>query len=149
MGVNKHFFLLVEQLVIQSRRDKLMYLNEADNQNLPMFKRFFNQQALVRQSLFHAAEVCLSDYNLDIDQLLLKRPDIRQFMMTSVRREKKNSFKKCLIRDLELKQLLEELIQKDPLDKNIEVYKNFLLKIEASIKENELCSLKLEAKELI
>ena len=46
LAKERDIIILLERLLNQSRQDKLMCLNAADKQNLPTYKRFFNQQAL-------------------------------------------------------------------------------------------------------
>ena len=83
MSKEKDCIVLLERLLNQSRQDKLMYLNAADKQDLPTFKRFFNQQALYRNRMFNDFSMRLSDFGIEADNVLLKRPDIRQLMVAS------------------------------------------------------------------
>ena len=83
MSKEKECIVLLERLLNQSRQDKLMYLNAADKQDLPTFKRFFNQQALYRNRMFNELSARLSDFGIEAEDVLLKRPDIRQLMGAS------------------------------------------------------------------
>ena len=47
MSKEKDCIILLERLLNQSRHDKMMYLNAAEKQKPSLFKRFFNQQALL------------------------------------------------------------------------------------------------------
>ena len=115
----KNTIILLERLLNQSRKDKLMYLNAADRQDLPAFKRFFNQQALFRNSMFYDFSTLLTEQGVEVEDVILKSPDIRQLMMTTPSRDKKNSFAECLSQDLLFKANLEELIQVDLTEKNV------------------------------
>ncbi len=142
----KNTIILLERLLNQSRKDKLMYLNAADRQDLPAFKRFFNQQALFRNSMFYDFSTLLTEQGVEVEDVILKSPDIRQLMMTTPSRDKKNSFAECLSQDLLFKANLEELIQVDLTEKNVLIYQKHLIKIEASIEENDLFSTEVSAK---
>lgn len=125
-----------------------MYLNAADKQNLPTYKRFFNQQALYRNSMFNDFSAILSDYGIEVEEVLLKRPDIRQLMMTSIKREKSNPFDKCLAQDQLFRQNLVKLMSLDGVNKNQISYQKHLSKIESCIEDNEQFSEEIAVKSL-
>ena len=147
MSSTKQHIALLGQLLIQSRNDKLMYLNAADKQDLPTFKRFFNQQAIIRNSMFNDFGLLLSQHNIEADTILLNRSDIRQFMMTSPKREKNNPFVHCLKQDLLFKKNLETLLEIDLDEKNHEIYRKQLVKINNSVATNELHSVDVQYKD--
>ena len=126
-----------------------MYLNAADKHNLPAYKRFCNQQALYRNSMFNDFSAILSDFDIEVEDVLLKRPDIRQLMMTSIKREESNLFDKCLAQDLLFKENLQALIAVDISDKNQAIYHKQLRKIDACIEDNESYRQEVAMKELI
>lgn len=148
MSKEKDIIVLLERLLNQSRQDKLMYLNTADKQNLPSYKRFLNQQALYRNSMFNEYSTLLSTYGIEVEEVLLKRPDISQLMMTTVKREKTNPFEKCLAQDHIFKTNLEQLMVLDTLPKNLEIYQKQLDKIAACIEENDYFSEQVALKDL-
>ena len=123
-----------------------MYLNAAERQDLPAFKRFFNQQAIYRNSMFYDFSNLLTEHGIEVEDVILKSPDIRQLMMTTLGRDKKNSFAECLSQDQLFKINLEELIQVDLTEKNVLIYQKHLAKIDASIEENDLFSTEVSAK---
>ena len=147
MSKEKECIVLLERLLNQSRQDKLMYLNAADKQDLPTFKRFFNQQALYRNRMFNELSARLSDLGIEAEDVLLKRPDIRQLMGASPKRDKTNPFAKCLAQDQLFREHLISLMQ---LDENGDVdgYRKLLTKIEESIETNQLFALEVTAKSL-
>ncbi|MGB1445133.1 MAG: hypothetical protein ACPG7X_04885 [Flavobacteriaceae bacterium] len=147
MSKEKDCIVLLERLLNQSRQDKLMYLNAADKQDLPTFKRFFNQQALYRNRMFNDFSMRLSDFGIEADNVLLKRPDIRQLMVASPKREKSNPFAKCLAQDQLFKKQLLSLIQIDTSGDS-ENYNKVLAKIQDSIETNQLYALEVSAKSL-
>lgn len=147
MSSTKQHIALLGQLLTQSRNDKLMYLNAADKQDLPTFKRFFNQQAIIRNSMFNDFGLLLSQHNIEADTILLNRSDIRQFMMTSPKREKNNPFVHCLKQDLLFKKNLETLLEIDLDEKNHEIYRKQLVKINNSVATNELHSVDVQYKD--
>lgn len=126
-----------------------MYLNAADKENLPTYKRFFNQQALYRNKMFNDFSAMLSDYGVEVEEVLLKRPDIRQLMSTSIKREKHNQLHKFLSQDLLFLENLNALIAADQMDKNQLIYKNQLLKITACIDNNKSMIKEIASKEMI
>ena len=79
--------------------------------------------------------------------MLLKRPDIRQLMGASPKRDKTNPFAKCLAQDQLFREHLISLMQ---LDENGDVdgYRKLLTKIEESIETNQLFALEVTAKSL-
>ena len=149
MAKEKNIIILLERLLNQSRQDKLMYLNAADKENLPTYKRFFNQQALYRNKMFNDFSAMLSDYGVEVEEVLLKRPDIRQLMSTSIKREKHNQFHKFLTQDLLFLENLNALIAADQKDKNQLIYNNQLLKITACIDNNKSMIKEIASKEMI
>ena len=149
MTKEKDIIILLERLLNQSRQDKLMYLNAADKQNLPAYKRFFNQQALYRNNMFNDFSTILSDYRIEVEEVLLKRPDIRQLMSTSIKREKHNQFNKCLTQDFLFLENLDALIAADQNEKNQVIYHKQLLKITACIENNKAYSKEIATKEMI
>ena len=149
MAKEKNIIILLERLLNQSRQDKLMYLNAADKENLPTYKRFFNQQALYRNKMFNDFSAMLSDYGVEVEEVLLKRPDIRQLMSTSIKREKHNPFHKFLTQDLLFLENLNALIAADQKDKNQLIYNNQLLKITACIDNNKSMIKEIASKEMI
>ena len=149
MAKEKNIIILLERLLNQSRQDKLMYLNAADKENLPTYKRFFNQQALYRNKMFNDFSAMLSDYGVEVEEVLLKRPDIRQLMSTSIKREKHNQFHKFLTQDILFLENLNALIAADQKDKNQVIYNNQLLKITASIDNSKSMIKEIASKEMI
>jgi thiaminase len=145
----KDIIILLERLLNQSRQDKIMYLNAADKQNLPTYKRFFNQQALYRNKMFNDYSAILSEYKIEVEEVLLKRPDIRQLMSTTIKREKHNPFNKFLSQDLLFLENLNALIDVDKNDKNQVIYHKQLLKITACIENNKYLSKEISTKEMI
>lgn len=138
---------VLERLLNQSQQDKLLYLNTADRQDLPLFKRFFNQEALIRNSLFHAISTILTTHDIAIEDVLLKRPNMAQFMRSDTTREKKNSFIKCLEQDYLLLESLEKLSRFNLDEKSRQICDKYLSKIRHSIQENELYCIEISAEE--
>lgn len=149
MAKETNIIILLKRLLNQSRQDKLMYLNAADKENLPTYKRFFNQQALYRNKMFNDFSAMLSDYGVEVEEVLLKRPDIRQLMSTSIKREKHNPFHKFLTQDLLFLENLNALIVADQNEKNQVIYHNQLQKIAACIDNNKSMIKEIASKEMI
>lgn len=113
-----------------------MYLNAADRVDLPLWKRNLNQQALIRNNFFHQLSIAFSNHGLEADDFLVNRPDVRQLMMTSPKREKNNPFFKCFDQDERFHLLLIDAIENEELSSNLLIYEKIKTKIESSIASN-------------
>lgn len=147
MTIEKNIRFLLEKLLNSYRENKISYLNSADSQYQPSFNRFFNHQAIIRNNMFFNISNILSEIGIEVEDILLKRPDIKQFMSTKIEKEKEDLFYKNLKKDIELKEILLKLVKIDSEKNRIEVYKKHLKKISESIKANK--SFSIEAKEKI
>mgnify|MGYP001235706682 CR=1 FL=1 len=144
MSIEKNIRFLLEKLLNAYRENKISYLNSADSQYQPSFSRFFNHQAIIRNNMFFNISNILSEIGIEVEEVILKRPDIKQFMSTKIEREKEDLFYKNLKKDIELKEILQKLIKIDGEKSRIEIYKKHLEKILKSIKENELYSVEVK-----
>tara|TARA_B000000609_G_scaffold153069_1_gene141187 strand:- start:569 stop:877 length:309 start_codon:yes stop_codon:yes gene_type:complete len=88
----------------------------------------------------------LSEIGVEVEDVILKRPDIKQFMSTKIEREKEDLFYKNLKKDIELKEILLKLVKIDNKKNRIEVYKKHLNKISESIKANKSYSVEVKEK---
>ncbi len=146
MSINKDISFLLEKLLNSYRENKISYLNSADSQYQPSFNRFFNHQAITRNNMFFNISNILSEIGIEVEDVILKRPDIKQLMSTKIEREKENLFFKNLKKDIEIKEILHSLIKIDIKKNRIEIYKKHLKKISESIKTNKLYSDKINEK---
>ena len=137
---------LLEKLLNCYRENKISYLNSADSQYQSSFNRFFNHQAIIRNNMFFNISNILSEIGIEVEDVILKRPDIKQFMSTKIEREKEDLFYKNLKKDIELKEILLKLIKIDSKKNRIETYKKHLKKISESIKSNKSFSLEVKEK---
>ena len=137
---------LLEKLLNCYRENKISYLNSADSQYQSSFNRFFNHQAIIRNNMFFNISNILSEIGIEVEDVILKRPDIKQFMSTKIEREKENLFYKNLKKDTELKEILLKLIKIDSKKNRIETYKKHLKKISESIKANKCFSIEVKEK---
>tara|TARA_B000000532_G_C18818533_1_gene384803 strand:- start:467 stop:925 length:459 start_codon:yes stop_codon:yes gene_type:complete len=144
VSIEKNIRFLLEKLLNAYRENKISYLNSADSQYQPSFSRFFNHQAIIRNNMFFNISNILSEIGIEVEEVILKRPDIKQFMSTKIEREKEDLFYKNLKKDIELKEILQKLIKIDGEKSRIEIYKKHLEKILKSIKENELYSVEVK-----
>ena len=146
MGVDKNIRFLLEKLLNNYGENKISYLNSADSQYLPSFNRFFNQQAIIRNNMFFNISNILSEIGIEVEDVILKRPDIKQFMSTKIERVKEDLFYKNLKKDIELKEILMGLIKIDRKKNRIDIYKKHLHKISESIKANKSYSNEVKEK---
>ena len=91
----------------------------------------------------------LSEIGVEVEDVILKRPDIKQFMSTKIEREKEDLFYKNLRKDIELKEILLKLVKIDNEKNRIELYKKHLKKISESIKANKSYSVEVKQKMFI
>ena len=146
MGIDKNIRFLLEKLLNNYRENKISYLNSADSQYLPSFNRFFNQQAIIRNNMFFNISNVLSEIGIEVEDVILKRPDIKQFMSTKIERVNEDLFYKNLKKDIELKEILMGLIKIDSKKNRIDIYKKHLHKISESIKANKTYSAQVKEK---
>tara|TARA_B100000900_G_scaffold320665_1_gene279895 strand:- start:913 stop:1365 length:453 start_codon:yes stop_codon:yes gene_type:complete len=144
--IDKNTRFLLEKLLNCYRENKISYLNSADSQYQSSFNRFFNHQAIIRNNMFFNISNILSEIGIEVEDVILKRPDIKQFMSTKIEREKEDLFYKNLKKDIELKEILLKLIKIDSKKNRIETYKKHLKKISESIKSNKSFSLEVKEK---
>ena len=146
MTFEKNIRFLLEKLLNCYRENKISYLNSADSQYQPSFNRFFNHQAIIRNNMFFDISNILSEIGIEVEDVILKRPDIKQFMSTKIEKEKEDLFYKNLKKDVELKEILLKLLKIDSEKNRIEVYKKHLKKISESIKANKSFSIEVKEK---
>lgn len=146
MSIEKNIQFLLEKLLNSYRENKISYLNSADSQYQPSFNRFFNHQAIIRNNMFFNISNILSEIGIEVEDILLKRPDIKQFMSTKIEKEKEDLFYKNLKKDIELKEILLKLVKIDSEKNRIEVYNKHLKKISESIKANKSFSIEVKEK---
>ena len=146
MHIEKNIRFLLEKLLNSYRGNKISYLNSADSQYQPSFNRFFNHQAIIRNNMFFDISIILSEIGIEVEDVILKRPDIKQFMSTKIEKEKEDLFYKNLKKDVELKEILLKLIKIDSENNRIEVYKKHLKKISESNKANKSYSIEIKEK---
>ena len=96
--------------------------------------------------MFFSISNILSEIGVEVEEVILKRPDIKQFMSTKIEREKEDLFYKNLKKDIELKEILLKLVKIDNKKNRIEVYKKHLNKISESIKANKSYSVEVKEK---
>ena len=144
MSIDKNIRFLLEKLLNSYRENKILYLDSADSQYQPSFNRFFNHQAIMRNNMFFNISIILSEIGVEVEDVILKRPDIKKFMSTKIEREKENLFDKNLKKDIELKEILLNLVKIDSKKNRIEIYKKHLNKISDSIKANKTYSVEVK-----
>ena len=146
MHVEKNVRFLLEKLLNSYRENKISYLNSADSQYQPSFNRFFNHQAIIRNNMYFNISNILSEIGIEVEDVILKRPDIKQFMSTKIEKEKEDLFYKNLKKDIELKEILLKLVKIDGENNRTEVYKKHLKKISESIEANKSYSNEVKEK---
>jgi len=96
---------LLEKLLTRLKNTKLEYLKAADHANDPDKKRFFNQQAMLRNRFFQEILSELQNQGMNYDDLIISRLNFDQLLISSIDTLKATAFEKCLESD---KVLLED-----------------------------------------
>ena len=146
MSIDKNIRFLLEKLLNSYRENKLSYLNSSDSQYHPSFNRFFNHQAIIRNNMFFDLSNMLTEIGIEVEDVILKRPDIKQLMSTKIERKREDLFYINLKKDLELKEILQRLVKIDSGKNRTEVYKKHLKKVSESIKANETYGIEMKEK---
>ena len=99
--------------------------------------------------MYYDFSTLLSEHGIEVEEVLLKRPDINQLMSSSIKREKHNPFNQFLTQDLLFLENLNALIAADQSEKNQVIYHKQLLKITACIENNKSLSEEIAMKEMM
>ena len=100
----------MEKLLTHLKNTKLEYLKASDHANYSEEKRFFNQQALIRNLIFQEV---LSEFQAlggTFDDLIISRFNFDQLLVSSIDTLKTTAVEKCLEADKALLMLYKEFI---------------------------------------
>jgi len=115
VSVKSDYLGLLEQLLTHLKNAKLAYLRAADVANQTQDKRYFNQQALLRNRFFQITLGQLQNENMSLDDLVIRNFNFDQLLISSIDNRKATALEKCMEADSHLTVLLEKILAL-PLD---------------------------------
>ena len=110
MSKKSQHIALMEKLLMHLKNTKLEYLKASDHVNYSEEKRFFNQQALIRNRFFQDVLSELQALGVTFDDLIISRFNFDQLLVSSIDTFKATVVEKCLEADISLLKLYNEFI---------------------------------------
>ena len=84
MSKSNNHIALMEKLLTHLKNTKLHYLKAADHANRSERKRFFNQQAMLRNRFFQEILSELQNLGIEFDDLIISRFNFDQLLISSI-----------------------------------------------------------------
>lgn len=109
---NRHIATL-EKLLTHLRNAKLEYMKAADRALVSEDKRFFNQQAMIRNRFFQEILIELQSLGTSYDDLIVSRFNFDQLLISSIDHLKASAIEKCLEADKLLLDLYRTLFDQE------------------------------------
>tara|TARA_S200000501_G_scaffold377534_1_gene436290 strand:- start:2203 stop:2643 length:441 start_codon:yes stop_codon:yes gene_type:complete len=134
MSVKNKYISFLEQLLIHLKNAKLEYLRAGDVASRIEDKRYFNQQALLRNRFFHEVLSQLQNENINLKDLVVRNFNFDQLLISSIRGLKNSASEKCLEADSHLKELYQNIMLL-PLDSSL--FEKQFERIESAIAYHE------------
>ncbi len=146
MSKRSEYIGKLETLLTHLKNAKLEYLKAADQISIADFKRHLNQQATMRNRLFHEVLGELRRLGLTLDDLIISRFNFDQLLISSIDMLQASAMEKCLQADQIVLDLYQEIAAlnissvvftepintiKEALQKNREIASTYVLKDEA------------------
>ena len=110
VSIKNKYISYLEQLLIHLKNAKLEYLRAADVASKTEDKRYFNQQALLRNRFFHEVLSQLQNENINLEDLILRDFKFDQLLISSIKGLKNSAYEKCLEADTHLKKLYQNIM---------------------------------------
>jgi|TARA_B110000285_G_scaffold235595_1_gene318441 hypothetical protein len=99
MGKQNQYIAQLEKLLTHLKNAKLSYLKAADNANTSEEKRYFNQEALLRNRFFQEVLSEIQSLGMSYDDLVLGGFNFNQLLISSVNILKASALEKCIHSD--------------------------------------------------
>ena len=99
MSKKSQHIALMEKLLMHLKNAKLEYLKASDHVNYSEEKRFFNQQALIRNRFFQDVLSELQALGVTFDDLIISRFNFDQLLVSTIDTLKAIAVEKCLEAD--------------------------------------------------
>ena len=110
VSIKNKYISYLEQRLIHLKNAKLEYLRAADVASKTEDKRYFNQQALLRNRFFHEVLSQLQNENINLEDLILRDFNFDQLLISSIKGLKNSAYEKCLEADTHLKKLYQNIM---------------------------------------
>ena len=109
MSKYNQYIALIEKLLTHLKNTKLEYFKASDHAVTPDKKRFFNQQALLRNRFFQDALSELQRLGMSSDDIVISRFNFDQLLISSIDTLKATAIEKCLLADQSLLDIYTQL----------------------------------------
>ncbi len=109
MSKHNQYIALIEKLLTHLKNTKLEYFKASDHAVTPDKKRFFNQQALLRNRFFQDALRELQRLGMSSDDIVISRFNFDQLLISSIDTLKATAIEKCLLADQSLLDIYTQL----------------------------------------
>jgi len=110
VSLKSTYIALLEQVLVHLKNAKLAYLRAADIANQTEDKRYYNQQALLRNRFFQTILSQLQRENITLDDLVIRNFNFDQLLISSLHKLKAGAIEKCLEADTHLQELYEKIV---------------------------------------
>ena len=98
MSKKSQHIALMEKLLMHLKNAKLEYLKASDHVNYSEEKRFFNQQALIRNRFFQDVLSEIQALGVTFDDLIISRFNFDQLLVSTIDTSQSNSLSKSVWR---------------------------------------------------
>ena len=110
MGKQNQYIAQLEKLLTHLKNAKLTYLKAADEANASEKKRFFNQEALLRNRFFQEVLSEIQTLGMSYDDLVIGGFNFNQLLISSIDLLKKSALDKCAQSDKTLLEIYSKIL---------------------------------------
>ena len=110
MGKQNQYIAQLEKLLTHLKNAKLIYLKAADEANASEKKRFFNQEALLRNRFFQEVLTEIQTLGMSYDDLVIGGFNFNQLLISSTDLLKKSALDKCAQSDKTLLEIYSKIL---------------------------------------
>ena len=110
MGKQNQYIAQLEKLLTHLKNAKLTYLKAADEANASEEKRFFNQEALLRNRFFQEVLSEIQTLGMSYDDLVIGGFNFNQLLISSIDLLKKSALDKCAQSDKTLLEIYSKIL---------------------------------------
>ena len=110
MGKQNQYIAQLEKLLTHLKNAKLTYLKAADEANASEKKRYFNQEALLRNRFFQEVLTEIQTLGMSYDDLVIGGFNFNQLLISSIDLLKKSALDKCAQSDKTLLEIYSKIL---------------------------------------
>lgn len=110
MGKQNLYIAQLEKLLTHLKNGKLGYLKAADHANTSEEKRYFNQEALIRNRYFQEALSEIQNLGMSYDDLVVGGFNFNQLLISSIDTLKATALEKCIEADKILVEIYQSIL---------------------------------------